>query len=82
MPPVAKKKKGKHLRDTDALIRLGNRIKKLREKWDMSQRELAEDSKVARYQLSRIERGISDPTYSVLRRIAEALDVNLSDLID
>ena len=44
-------------------------------------RELAERTKVSNAYLSQIERGLHEPSLSVLRAIAEALDVPLGSLL-
>ena len=63
-------------------MKTGEIIKQLREKKGLSQAEL---SKAAGYDsrssISKIEKGISDPSQLMLYRIARALDVRPSDLI-
>lgn len=59
---------------------IGTRIIQARNLRDMSQRELSERSGIASSYLSRIENRRLDPRPKTLRRIAEALDVPLSEL--
>jgi transcriptional regulator with XRE-family HTH domain len=59
---------------------IGTRIIQARNLRDMSQRELSERSAIASSYLSRIENRRLEPRPKTLRRIAEALDVPLSEL--
>lgn len=54
----------------------------LREKRGLSQRALAKLSKVTNVTIARIETGVYDPRLSTLRRLAKALKVKISELID
>lgn len=58
---------------------IGERICRLR--GDMSQRELARRSELDAGTISRIERGVIDPTFSTLAKIAKGLGRSL-DLVD
>ena len=60
--------------------RVGPTIKALRYKKGMSLNTLAESAGISPSHLSRIERGLTVPSYDVLDRIAEALDSDLSAL--
>ncbi|MEV7713060.1 helix-turn-helix transcriptional regulator [Streptomyces sp. NPDC088270] len=60
---------------------LGDRIRVLRKGLPATQEKLAEMTGIDRRTLQRIERGISDPRYSDLLLIAEALDVPLAELV-
>ncbi len=61
----------------ETAIDLGQRIRILRERRNLSQRALAEASGLSRNTLSLLERGQSSPTVSTLKRIAMALGVEL-----
>ena len=61
--------------------RLGLRVKALREGMGLSLRDLAERSAVGAATLSQVERGESSPTLAVAGRIAEGLDLRLSQLL-
>jgi transcriptional regulator with XRE-family HTH domain len=68
----------------DAAIsgRFGNRIKELRSTLHWSLDRLAGASGVSRSMLSQIERNNANPTIAVAFRIAQALGMSLSDLVD
>jgi transcriptional regulator with XRE-family HTH domain len=57
-----------------------NRIKLLRQRRNMSQAELAEQSGLSQPFISRLERGESEVTSENLRAIADALGVSVSEL--
>ncbi|HEY1593106.1 MAG TPA: XRE family transcriptional regulator [Solirubrobacteraceae bacterium] len=60
---------------------LGPRIRALREAMDLSLRALAERSGVSAPMLSQVERGETSPTLQVAGRIAEGLELRLSQLL-
>lgn len=60
---------------------VGQRIRALREAMDMSLRELALRCGVGAATLSQVERGESSPTLAVAARIAEGLELSLSQLL-
>jgi transcriptional regulator with XRE-family HTH domain len=60
---------------------IGARVKALREGMGLSLRELAERSGVGAATLSQVERGESSPTLTVAARIAEGLELTLSQLL-
>jgi transcriptional regulator with XRE-family HTH domain len=60
---------------------LGPRIRALREAMDLSLRDLAERSGVSAPMLSQVERGETSPTLQVAGRIAEGLELRLSQLL-
>jgi transcriptional regulator with XRE-family HTH domain len=55
-------------------------LKRLREERGVSQEQLAFEAKITSSALSRIERGLNNPRWTTLKRIAEALEVSLVDL--
>ena len=59
----------------------GSVIRQLRRKRGMSQEVLSGLAALSRSHLADIERGSVDPTVETLWRIAEALDMRLSDLM-
>lgn len=64
-------------------IVLGERIRELREKSGLTQQELAEIVGVeSPSYISKIERGMTSPSYELLTRIAKAVRVELKDLFD
>lgn len=60
---------------------VGRRIRALREGMDISLRELASRCGVGAATLSQVERGESSPTLAVAARIAEGLELSLSQLL-
>ena len=60
---------------------VGPRVKALREAMGLSLRELAERCGVGAATLSQVERGESSPTLTVAARIAEGLELSLSQLL-
>ena len=62
--------------------RLGERIKSLRKQKDLTQEKLAELAKVDPKSIIQIEGGKRNPTYKTLGRIASALNVRISKLLE
>jgi transcriptional regulator with XRE-family HTH domain len=62
------------------LIELGKKIKALRKGRKLSQEDLSFDSEIDRSYLSRVERGIVNPTYLVLCAIAKALGISTLEI--
>lgn len=60
---------------------VGQRVRALREGMGLSLRELALRSGVGAATLSQVERGESSPTLAVASRIADGLELNLSQLL-
>jgi transcriptional regulator with XRE-family HTH domain len=61
-------------------VDIGKRLRELREAKGLSQRDVEDRSGLPRSQLSIIENGHSTPSFRVLERWAEALDVELNEL--
>jgi transcriptional regulator with XRE-family HTH domain len=59
----------------------GARVRSLREAMDLSLRDLAERSGVSAPMLSQVERGDTSPTLAVAGKIADGLELNLSQLL-
>jgi transcriptional regulator with XRE-family HTH domain len=69
------------LAETAPRTALGPRVRALREAMDLSLRDLAERSGVSAPMLSQVERGETSPTLQVATRIAEGLELRLSQLL-
>jgi len=66
-----------------ALVKaVGTRIRELRILRGFSQEELANEADVPLSQIGRIERGENNPTISTLYVLAQALQVDIKDLLD
>lgn len=63
-------------------MKLGEKIKQLRKNKKISQEELANMLKINRNFLSRIETGKSEPTSSILKKIAVIFKVDLNSLLE
>ncbi|WP_211312240.1 helix-turn-helix domain-containing protein [Halarchaeum salinum] len=68
--------------DDEFKQKLGNRIKELRELQNSSLEEVAEKADIHRTTLGKIERGNREPSISIALRIAEALDVTVTELVN
>jgi transcriptional regulator with XRE-family HTH domain len=64
-----------------ALMELAKHIKNIRREVKISQEELALRADVDRSFLSRLERGLANPSYLTLIRISEALGKSPKELI-
>jgi len=58
---------------------LARNLRKLRVQRDISQENLAVDAQIDRTYVSRLERGLENPTVAVLARLAKALDAEIAD---
>jgi transcriptional regulator with XRE-family HTH domain len=61
---------------------LGRRLQTLRKARDMSRATLAERATITREYVRRVEAGMQDPTVGVLQKIARALGVKASTLLE
>ncbi|MBI1824536.1 MAG: helix-turn-helix transcriptional regulator [Nitrospirae bacterium] len=61
---------------------LGVRIKQIRKSVKLTQGKLAESVNLSVEYISRLERGVSEPSFKTLQMLAEALNVTLKDLLD
>ncbi len=66
----------------DMDTRLVRHLKRLRTARGLSQERLAAAARLSRGYLARLEIGLQDPTLGVLRRLAKALRVRVSDLVE
>jgi transcriptional regulator with XRE-family HTH domain len=64
-----------------AVVRL-TRLRAIRERKALTQRELAELSSVSPVTISRIENGVDEPYPSTIRKLSAALGVEPADLMD
>jgi transcriptional regulator with XRE-family HTH domain len=62
----------------ETTLSVANQIRLLRNRRNLTQRELAEASGLSRNTLSLLERGQTSPTISTLKRLAIALDVDIN----
>jgi transcriptional regulator with XRE-family HTH domain len=67
-----------YTKDKEYLIKFGQNLKKLREGKGFSQEELANLSEVSLPQMTRIERGVINPTICTIKSLANGLDVEMS----
>jgi len=59
---------------------LGGAIEQLREKLGITQQELADLSDMDLSRIGAIERGVGNPTFKTLQRLAHSLQVNLTEI--
>lgn len=62
--------------------RIGWNVRRLRAEREINQEDFATDSGFDRGYISGIERGVRNPSILVLERIAKALGVDVTDLLD
>jgi transcriptional regulator with XRE-family HTH domain len=67
--------------DKELLIIIGNNIRKIRLRKNITQVELAEKCDFEKSNMRRIEAGNTNPTIKTLFKIANGLDVAISDLL-
>lgn len=58
----------------------GKRLKEIRKNKKLTQSELAEKLEVDEKYISRLETGISTPSFSLLEKISEKLNIDIQDL--
>jgi transcriptional regulator with XRE-family HTH domain len=68
--------------DKEILKNLGKRIANLRIEKGFTQNELADLIDIERSNLARVEAGNTNPTYLTLLKIAIALSISVSELVD
>lgn len=66
----------------DFLRRFGNQIKRIRISKNMSQEKLALEAGLDRSYVGQVERGERNPSLKNVKRIAEAMNVSLSNLME
>jgi len=68
-------------RDNKVLKQLGKRVKEARVNAGVSQEELAWQCEIDRTYISKIERGIANPSFLILVKVAEVLKIRLTTII-
>ncbi len=61
---------------------IGRRVRSLRDERGLKQTYLARESRISRWELSRIENGHVTPTMVTLKGLADGLGVHLGDLLE
>ncbi|KCZ53628.1 hypothetical protein HY29_16615 [Hyphomonas beringensis] len=64
----------------DIRKRFGKKLRALREEQGWSQEEFADRAGLHRTYVSAVERGVRNPTLSVLERLAKALGVSIEEV--
>lgn len=59
---------------------LGEAIEELRKEAGLTHEQLAERLEMSFQRISELERGVANPTFATLLRVADGLDVELSEL--
>ncbi len=65
-----------------AVVYIGNRLKNLRTRRALTQRELAERAGISTNALNRLELDKAEPHMSTLRKLARALDIDPTELVE
>ena len=71
----------KILRNESTLTSLANNVKKHRKQAGLSQEELAFQCDIDRTYISKLERGVANPSLLILVKIAETLNVRIEDIV-
>lgn len=61
--------------------KFGRRLKELRTQKKLTQEDIAYKAEVTVYYISKMERGLANPSLETLVKIASALNISLSDLV-
>ena len=72
----------KFMDKVEALIKIGLKIKNLRDEKKISQQDLAAACDFEKSSMSRIESGRTNLTIGTLLKISSALNVELTDIVD
>ncbi|MFS4454516.1 helix-turn-helix domain-containing protein [Maribacter sp. 2304DJ31-5] len=70
------------IRDEKYLKALGKRLRRIRTEKDISTYDLSYESNVSRSQINAIERGDINTTICTLKALADALGLEVKDLVD
>ena len=70
------------MKEKEILLKLGLKIKSIRIQKGYTQLQLATDIDIEKTNFSRIERGMTNPTFITLSKIALALDIHVKELVD
>jgi transcriptional regulator with XRE-family HTH domain len=68
------------MNEPDFQVKLGERIKAIRLKKNLTQNQLAIECNFEKASMSRIESGQSNPTIRTLYKICAALDIHINEL--
>jgi transcriptional regulator with XRE-family HTH domain len=66
----------------DVRRRLGENLKRLRRAKGWSQEEFGERAGLHRTYVSAIERGVQNPTITVVEKLAQTLETTIGELVD
>lgn len=66
----------------EELLNLGKKVKLRRQKMDLSQEEFSDKAGLHRTYISQFERGLRNPTYTTLVKIATTLGISLKELLE
>jgi DNA-binding XRE family transcriptional regulator len=72
----------KELAKMQAVVYIGDRLKNLRTRRALTQRELAERAGISTNALNRLELDKAEPHMSTLRKLARALDIDPTELVE
>lgn len=67
-------------RDQEFIVKFGKNLNRIRKNKNVSQEKLAHLIGTDRSQISRIERGLVNPTITTVKSIAQILDIDISEL--
>lgn len=81
MAKAKTQKRGAYKKDEELILQFGNRVKELREKSGMSQREFANVCDLDHSQVSRIELGKVSTSLSMVFLLAKHLGITAQELI-
>lgn len=70
------------MNDTDFLVRLGLKLKILRNLKKLSQDDIANKLNIDKSYYSKVERGLTNPTLLYLKHLAELLETDLMELVN
>lgn len=65
----------------DVRKKFGKQLRALREERGWSQEEFADRAGLHRTYVSAVERGVRNPTLSVIERLAKALGMSMADMV-
>jgi Predicted transcriptional regulator with C-terminal CBS domains len=63
-------------------MQIGKHLRSVREGHQLLQKELAQRAKLDRSYISKLERGLVDPTFSTLEKIAGAYELSVGQLLN
>lgn len=66
----------------EELLNLGKKVKLRRQKMDLSQEKFSDKAGLHRTYISQFERGLRNPTYTTLVKIATTLGISFKELLE